>query len=464
MAGSIRLAGRRRFRVVRGRRSVALAAAAVLALSLSGCGGESATTSAPGQTRTVLVDYNHDEAALSAFAYFPRRVEVRPGDTVEFKQSWTGEPHSVTLGSYVSEELEPLVKLFENVEETGKLPNEEPKEFAEFDLPYALGGEDDVNQNAARPCFVEDAAFTGAFPGDATTPCPETEQPEFSGQPIYSSGIIPFEGVDGNTFTVKLSEDLEPGTYTYYCNVHGALQWGAIEVKEKGAEIPSASAVAKQARAEANDWSDPFIRRHRDAVAGRKVEGGEPESPMSVVAKGKNLVGVPTPFFEDNAFRFGVLNEFVPRNTTGKVGEPVTWTFISGHTLSFNVPKYFPVFTVADDGKVSMNPKITPPIIFPSPPDRSEGPGGGDAESEGGGDPEGGGEGGGDSGGDEGGEGGPPPEPNRLAIEWDGKGFASTGMGYGDLDTLSITFTKAGTYPFACLIHPQMVGKVTITS
>ena len=29
-------------------------------------------------------------------------------------------------------------------------------------------------------------------------------------------------------------------------------------------------------------------------------------------------------------------------------------------------------------------------------------------------------------------------------------------------DKYSVTFTKAGTYPYACLIHPGMIGKVVV--
>ncbi len=47
---------------------------------------------------------------------------------------------------------------------------------------------------------------------------------------------------------------------------------------------------------------------------------------------------------------------------------------------------------------------------------------------------------------------------------WDGRGFRSTGLDYQDLDEFSVTFTRAGTYTYACLIHPQMVGRVVVRS
>ena len=38
----------------------------------------------------------------------------------------------------------------------------------------------------------------------------------------------------------------------------------------------------------------------------------------------------------------------------------------------------------------------------------------------------------------------------------------SSGIGFNTGDTYSVTFTKRGTYAFACLIHPGMIGKVVV--
>ncbi len=71
-----------------GQRVLALIATVIL---VAAC-GSGAGSSAGNQTRTVQVDYNHDAFATSLFENYPRRVQVRPGDTVEFQQDWTGEP------------------------------------------------------------------------------------------------------------------------------------------------------------------------------------------------------------------------------------------------------------------------------------------------------------------------------------------------------------------------------------
>lgn len=120
------------------------------------------------------------------------------------------------------------------------------------------------------------------------------------------------------------------------------------------------------------------------------------------------------------------------------------------------MPAYFSQMEVEDDGTVIFNPDALLPVNSPSPPGHgSPGEAGGEGEGTG---PEGE-DGGGDA---EGGEGGgpPPPPPEIDAGEWDGKEFTSSGVLWEG--TWSITFTEPGTYNYACLIHPRMVGTVTV--
>jgi plastocyanin len=416
--------------------ATAIAMAAILVMTA--CGSGATNDPSEAQTRQVLVDYAHDEVAASLFDYFPRKVALRPGDSVEFKQAWNGEPHSVTMGRLVDEQMAPLVKLFDKIRKEGIAPKDEPEEFKNFLLPYAF---DDASgglaQNAAQRCFIE-IATAKDLPGDAKTPCPKEAQvqPDFKGQAFYNSGIIPFEGVGGNTYRVKLADDLAPGTYTYYCNVHGPLQYGQIDVKPRGTAIPSAADIAKEARRQGEKAMEPLLKEWRLGKQGKTVTGGDPEREVSFDAGKANLIGVPSPFFSDGEFHHGFTAEFLPKTMKGKVGEKVTWTFISGHTLSFNVPKYIPVFTVDKDGAFHLNDKVSQPSVWPGPPEPppSDSP-----------------------------DGGPPPEPAHVDVTWDGKGFVSTGDGYNDGDTFSVTFTKPGKYPFACLLHPRMVGAIDIS-
>lgn len=424
-----------------------LVGALMLSTTMTGCGGGDENASGP-QTRTVLVDYRHDETEMSMFDYYPRKVSVRPGDTVEFKQAWTGEPHSVTFGRIVEPVLDPIINLVRRVESTGDFPGGgEPEEFKRFNLPFALDEDEQglvTAQHAAQPCYVAEA---DSWPGDTNTPCPAREQPAFTGRDaIYSSGLIPYEGVRGNTFKVPVAQDAEPGTYGFYCNVHGPLQYGEVEIVGKGEEIPSSRFVARKARDEAERRTKILVANHKAAVKGKAVVAGE-TGDEKVPTKGKNLIGVPSPFFHEKTIVHGIVNEFVPRDMKVKVRQKVTWTFAGSHTISFNVPKYFPIFTVAEDGRVEYNPKTGDAAGWPGPP-KEPGSSRGHDEAE-----TGEGEGGG----------GGPPEPVKVdAGNWDGKGFRSTGLDYPDGSEFSVTFTKAGTYPFACLIHPSMVGKIVV--
>lgn len=106
------------------RRSVRTALAGAALVVAAGCaaGGSGA------ETREVLVDHVHDELASSFIAYFPENVTVRPGDTVVFRQEWTGEPHSVTMGTMVDEMMGVVAPL---IEEFGEAAEEPPPEVIE---------------------------------------------------------------------------------------------------------------------------------------------------------------------------------------------------------------------------------------------------------------------------------------------------------------------------------------------
>lgn len=440
----------------------------LVAGGLTGCGGGGGSSSEGAQKRTVLVDYRHDETETSLFDYFPKKVTVRPGDTVEFKQAWTGEPHSVSFGRIVETVLDPIIAVVQRVEKSGEIPKGEPEEFRAFNMPFAIDEEDGVPfavQNAAQPCYV---AETDAWPGDAKTPCPQRERPAFTGRDaIYSSGLIPYEGVGENTFDMPIAEDATPGTYGFFCNVHGPLQYGEVEIVPKGTEIPSSREVAKAARQEAEARTKGMVANHKAALAGKTVIGGEPGREEEFETKGKRLIGLPSRFFDGGKIVHGIINEFVPRNDRARVGQKVTWTFAGHHTISFNVPKYFPIFTIGDDGTVTYNEKVSTPAGWPGPPEDPEPPGGPEGSGP---PPEGAPEGGEAPPGEEPsdadeGPGGPPPErePHRVdAGNWDGKGFRSTGLDYSGGDEFSVTFTRPGTYPFACLIHPSMVGTIVV--
>lgn len=433
--------------------------------------------------RTVLVDFEHDEFSSFFASNFPKQVTVAAGDTVVFKQNWTGEPHTVTGGRSVDKVMakgkhfitffnsysalrangvplpnpeaenpegtvaemlsiveglknEPLgtevIEAYDALVKQGVTlpPRNNPGDttFADLvkvvdkeatplfeSLPYAFPEDFDsgIAQNVGQACYLG----KGLPPKDPKKHCSKSRQvqPVFDGQTsFYNSGIIPYEGPQGNTFRVKLASNLKPGSYFFYCAVHGPGQSSEVRVRPKGSKIPSQEQVSREARAEIAALAKPLLKLYRDA------KDGEFEKDSEVLRGPFAGLGL------DDIH--ASINELTPKTIRTKVGEKVTWKIIGAdHTISFNVPKYFPIIRFAKDGTISINPRIERPQGGSPPiPKQEEGDG-----------------------------------PTKLdGGTFDGKGFYSSGLLGGEY---SLTFSKPGTYAYACLLHPPMVGTVVVS-
>lgn len=364
-------------------------------------------------TRTVNVDGQTDKFNGAFLAYFPNEVQARPGDTVDFKEIWTGEPHSVTMGTLVEAGLSAMKAVPKDAP-----PNTPPPPgFAS--LPVMLPeGPGDANQNAAQACFLD----SEKPPSDVTKACPKVAQPAFNGrQSYYNSGFLP----DGKTFSVKLADDISPGAYHYYCNLHGPDMSGTITVEPKGTAIPSAADVENTGKSQLAEHVSKVEAAHTDAMAGKAL-------PTGATA----LAG-----FGVDSDQASLVDEFIAPVINTKVGQKVTWAFIGPHTVSFNAPTdAMPILAVAPDGAVHLKPASMGPAGGPGvTPPTSTGP--------------------------------PPSGPPKLGKvtdggKFDGTGFRSSGFvppGPPPLLGYSLTFTKAGTYSYVCLIHPKMGGVVKVT-
>ena len=413
--------------------TLALATAAV-AVAVSACNNSS---SGP-QTRTVLVDFGHDEFAGAFLAYYPKTTTFRPGDTVDFRQVWNGEPHSVTMGTLVEDGLTKAAPLIKQYPHGEGAPPEVTAQFDEIfkNLPFMFGnGPDAINQAAAQPCFLD----SGSPPTDPKTACPHRTQPAFNGrQPYYSSGFIPYAGNQGNKFEVKLADDIKPGTYQFYCDLHGPDMSGSIVVKPKGTAIPSQSAVSRQARKEVDTSVASTLKAFRTSST--------PPFSLLKAARAAGFLGPndPAPPGTEKMYAAGYattngpgfISEFIPRTINAKVGEKVTWAFIGQHTVSFGVPHYFPQLTIAKDGTVKTDHRGTDAAGGAGMPEKL-----------------------------------PDNPPNPFVVDggkWGGSGLHSSGLpndtgGPNQIVGYSLTFTKAGTYDYACLIHPRMVAKVVVS-
>jgi plastocyanin len=208
------------------------------------------------QTRVVLVDYSSDQFASSYLGFFPRHVQVHPGDTVVFKQTWTGEPHTVTGGTLVDPLEKAIASYIPKYDKGGFNAmgvSDEPKNVrdAAAVLPTLTDEKTrQVAQNGAQSCYLD----SGAPPRTPQTPCTKQPQPAFSGrQSFYSSGYIHYAGPSGNVFRMPIANAgtwsgdhfwssglidtgngnniyvqytmrfAKPGTYRYACLVHPAM-------------------------------------------------------------------------------------------------------------------------------------------------------------------------------------------------------------------------------------------------
>ncbi|HUR76591.1 MAG TPA: hypothetical protein VMZ22_01490 [Acidimicrobiales bacterium] len=452
------------------------------------CGGASS-----GQ-RTVLVDYDGDEFSSSVFSNYPAKLEAKPGQTVVFKQAWTGEPHTVTGGAFVNDVLaksKDWLAFFENFDKLlasgADIPDpENPGEatFAQFaaglasaknkkaakltgdawralrangatlpdldnpgevswadavtaideesdkafsGVPFAFEDEGSIAQNVGQPCFKR----KGALPLEAATPCAKAQQvqPAFDGkQSVYNSGLIRYEGVRGNSFKVKLADEIDPGTYYFYCAVHGFGQLTELKVKPKDAKVESAAEVARRARAQAEDTLRPLAKVYRQTVRSGRL-----------TLHGEKLKGPFAGLYAEGADH-ALINEFLPHRITAKVNEPITWTALgSDHTISFDVPKYFPIIEFDTPKGIRLNPRLSRPAggapEIPKPDETDE-----ESHED---------------------HGGP------LTIDggtYDGSGFWSSGLfGSEPYAKYTLRISKPGTYPYACLIHPPMIGQIVVT-
>jgi plastocyanin len=391
-----------------------------------------------GNTRTVLVDFQHDQFASSFLHYFPDSIAAHPGDTIVFRQTWTGEPHSVTMGTLPDRYAEMLAPYFKLFAKGGyaALPSEEPKDLKAFEEKNLTELESDsgvIQQNGAQPCVLAH----GAPPRNPKEPCTKAhqKQPAFNGrQSYYNSGLIPYDGPNGDTYTVHIAADAKPGRHFFYCNYHGPFMSGFLTIKPKSARVPSQTQVSELARKQIDKDGNPLLDAVRSARKGQYEVPPEATAQLSPLGLTKT-VGSKTYF---NGWFAGLgadkvdtatINEFIPKRLTAKVGQKLTWLMIGGHTISFNPPKYFPIIQKLKNGTLRLNPKLRVPHGPKRVPD--------------------------------------PTDPSKGQVfdagSWDGRGFWSSGyVGSEQFLVYSVRITRPGTYNFACLVHPPMVGTIVV--
>jgi len=376
-------------------------------------GAKTATTTKAGGANSVEVnvDNSSDALKLTALQYFPKEVTLHPGDTVDFKSNFHGEPHTVAFGATV----EAVIKAFdaltpEQKHSDGPPPPEFEKVPSVFPQEDAPPSKIKLNQSGAQPCFVD----TGDPPTGADA-CPNKAQPDLTGtQSLYNSGFL----ADGKDFKVKLADTIAPGTYSYMCLVHFTEMTGKITVVGKDAKAQTASEVEAAGKSD----NDAFVAKFQSAVDKAKADAKPGQ-----VAAGVSVEAEDAPPGEAVVFE--------PGDVSIKAGGTVTWAVKTFHTVSFNFPEDArPDVVVGSDGSVQLNQKTFTRVDSPEPPKSPNSNG--------------------------------PPDPTKPLQKLNGGKYDGTGFkNSGDLSGVdySVTFTKAGTYKYACLVHPDMEGTVTVS-
>jgi plastocyanin len=227
----------------------------------------------------------------------------------------------------------------------------------------------------------------------------------YDGSQVTGSGFTP-PGAPVKPYVLKFTRT---GTFKYTCVVHPGMD-GTIRVVSKRTRIPSAKAFARAAKRNLAAW----------AKTARKLGSYTP--PANTVYGGHDKGGV-------------VQLRFFPSMVHVPVGGTVDFVVTSrpeAHTVSFGPQAYL---SQASDSIVTpVAAGAGPPILQLNPlaalPSDQ------------------------------------PPLPPYTGAEH-GNGFESTGNLDGDpaspAPTSSrITFTKAGSYRFVCLVHPSMKGSVVV--
>lgn len=359
-----------------------------------------------------------DRAYPSVFtAFVPSQVPLHPGDAVNFQLQDTGEPHAVAMGRLVdaavtaAEALGPsaTLKQIENLKAMKKIPAM---------IPFVQRkGVPQLNASAAERCFLESGAPPNSPSGGAPA-CDEADQPDFNGgQSFFSSGVLE----EGEPFRLKLAADTPPGSYRFMCLVHRSAMTGTIEARPTGVERPPVAELRAQAESEEREVGSSLEPSLREAG----VEAFDRKGASPVFA-GTGPRGISR----------GFISAFIGEEVKTAVDVPVVWNFHRTHTISFNPSREArDGLMLGSDGGIELNPDVwkavgskrAPAELFRvAPPKKAYGIKGG---------------------------------------TWSGSGSWNSGVIRAAPETAvsySMSFSKAGTYKYTCLIHPSMRGRVLV--
>jgi plastocyanin len=228
----------------------------------------------------------------------------------------------------------------------------------------------------------------------------------YNGKKLVSSGA-PLGAGAPKPYTVKFTKK---GVYSYYCTIHPG-QKGKVKVVGKAKAIPSNKANAKAAKKE-----------YAKVVKQLKKDGKFAGPPGNAVYAGKDTIS-------------STILAFFPTTKSVPVGTTVTFSMspktTEAHTISFGPADYLQATADGFIGPDPANPAGLPVVsslaAYPSDP------------------------------------------PPTLVADGSnhGNGYVNTGVIDGDAaspqaTSSQVTFSKAGTYNYICLIHPDMKGSIVV--
>jgi plastocyanin len=374
-------------------------------------------TAAAAQTFNVSVDGTDANKATEFQLYFPATATVHPGDTISFKLVDNGEPHTVTFGTLVDAAV---AESIQNPTATSTPADDKVPQL----LPQGPG---DAIQSAAAPCYLT----SGAPPtSTACSAAQQSPQPAYQGsETYYNSGWL---GPDA-PFTMKLADSIKPGTYHYMCLLHRESMSGVITVVDKSQSVQSPSAQEQAGQTQLQQQIAAL-----SPALGPLAQGQNPELTKSASNPHGVLPSGPTAVLAGSglqAVQTGLIDLFGPSTVTTTVGGAVTWYVLGPHTISFNAPTDAVGAHVPNQPHLNMKAVAPTAGSAPPPPPNFSGNG--------------------------------PPTLGTIVNggTFDGNGFHNSGLILSFPPTLygyKVKFTKAGTYPYQCLIHFNMKGTVIV--
>ncbi|HVT21909.1 MAG TPA: hypothetical protein VHE57_11030 [Mycobacteriales bacterium] len=250
----------------------------------------SADTPPAAQNWHVLVGAQTVHGSIQTMGFYPGQITVDQGDSV----TWTAnsaEPHTVTFLSTADPCPDTALCA---LPQTG------------FDLGSPVQSSPQGGTSYDGTSYFNSGVMTSSPPGP-TLPFPPT---------------VPLV----HTYTLTFPDTLAPGTYTYYCLVHGQAMVGTVVVQPKGTAYPATQAQIDAANA-------TQIRADLDSGVALRAQARQQDRKLST---GRHPVVI-SGLMNDRA----MLMRFVGPANKVNVGDKVSFVVASmgePHTVTFGNP------------------------------------------------------------------------------------------------------------------------------